>query len=73
MVPLFQCPQDYTFNIAQKTKPHVRGEITPQHEHSKRFTALYIEKKRKELDTGDQEEKRISKRKNTQACNQIPE
>ena len=73
MVPHFQYPQDYSFHIAQKTKPHVRGEITLQPEHPKRFTALYIEKKRKELDTGDQEEKRISKRKNTQACNQIPE
>ena len=62
MVPLFQCPQDYTFNIVQKTKPHVRGEITPQPEHSKRFTALYIEKNRKELERGDQEEKRNSER-----------
>ena len=63
MAPLFQYPQDYTFNITQKTKPHVSGEITPHPEQSKRFTALYIEKKSEEIDRGDQEEKRKSKQK----------
>ena len=34
-----------------------------QPEHPKRFTALYIEKKREELERGYQEEKRKSKGK----------
>ena len=54
---------DYSFNIAQKTKPHVCDETTPHPEPSKRFTVLYREKKREELDRYDEEEKRKSKGK----------
>ena len=50
-------------NLAQKTKPHVHDETTPHPEPSKRFTVLYREKKREELDRYDEEEKRKSKGK----------
>ena len=54
---------DCSFNIAQKKKPHVSDETSPHPELSKRFTVLYREKKREELDRYDEEEKRKSKEK----------